>query len=215
MHSSRRPRRRSDEPGRASALEPDRGQGVPHADAHMALPVRDHALRRPARWPRLGRVRGNDGQHARTRRLGHQLRHVPLHVLDRVPGRAAGFHHARAHGRGDQQRTRAANARPALRHPARALLDPLGQAPCLDVVRRPSPHPLHPAVQPRLPSRRDRAGPGGLCIRGHRGDGAHPRLRRHRVLVAVPANAAGDRRGLRCRVRPAPGRVRVRLPLPD
>src|SRR5205085_6029169 len=70
MRSSKRRRRRWDEPSRASAVEPDRGEGVPDPNADLALALRDNRLRRAPGRARLGRVRGDDEQPGRLRQSG-------------------------------------------------------------------------------------------------------------------------------------------------
>ena len=212
--SSGRPRRRRYERDRPGSLEPDRRQGVPLPDANLAFAAGADDLHPPARRPGLGDLRGvGQLELEPLRRSFAQLRTGPLPVPGALSDGPARLHHTRAHGGRDQRRARATDDRSSLRDPDPALLDHLGQAPRLDLLRPASAPALGAHLQPRLPLRRHRAGPGRVRVRRDGGDGPDAGHHRHRLLDLAPANPSRDRRRLRRRLRAAGGQPGLRPPL--
>src|SRR6266516_1871721 len=214
---SRPHRRRWGERGFERALESDRGQGVPDTHAHLALTVRHHRLHPFARRTGVGGFQPDRRQHLAGVRGGVrvELRAAALQLSHHLPGRAARIHHPGPDGRRDQRRARAADDRPSVRDADFAVLDHLGQAAGVDVVRHLAARAFDPDLQPGLPVRRDRARPGGLRLRGDRCDRADARVHRHRVLHPVSTDAPCHGRRVRGRVRAVRRLLCLRIRLPD
>src|SRR5438132_1249714 len=223
--SSRPPRRTWDAAHRRRALEPDRRQGIPLADANLAVAGRDDGLHPAARRAGLGDLFRHVGLDAQRLQPGpgRQLRPGAVHLSRALPDGPAGLHPARREpplraavpdGHRPERHQRAGAAGRELSQSGLAAGHHRDEC-SRDLVRRPElaglrhqrlvrlpgvrPHHLRPARTQRRPDRQGRTHPQPAAAQRHHH--SQRALQRVAILAGVGHDAAPGQPG-----RPRPER---------